>query len=235
MTSRPMTTWMRTALAVLGLAAATAVPGAARACMAGGDTFLASVCMTAAQYCPAGYQPMRGQLLEISQNQALFALLGCAWGGDCRSTFQIPDMRGRAPVAAGHGPGLTEIALGQSRGAETHSLTVEQLAPHTHEATFTPGRELEITATLQAYSSRASREDPVPGSFLSGGGSSVIFGSGGLGANLVELSGLTVEGSAGDGAVVIGETGSGRSFDIQGPVMALHFCIATEGIFPPRP
>ncbi|WPZ36422.1 tail fiber protein [Thalassobaculum sp. OXR-137] len=227
---------IRETLAVCCVAVAAAFPNEAKAsCGPGDSVYIGSVCITAASFCPRGYASMEGQLIAISENSALFSLLGCTWGGDCRTSFAYPDMRGRAPIGVGTGPGLTSIQLGQWRGAETHTLTGEELAQHDHAAEFTAEAGTGATGTLMAYTARASTDTPATGSFISGGGGTSIFGTGGLGAQLVELGGLTIEGgeSAG-GTVDIGDTGSSEPFNIQGPVMGLKFCIATEGIYPPR-
>ncbi|WP_281684439.1 phage tail protein [Thalassobaculum salexigens] len=227
---------IRGALAVCCLAIAGTIPiKASASCGPGDSVYIGSVCMTAISFCPRGYEPMQGQLLAISEYNALFSLLGCAWGGDCRSSFALPDMRGRAPIGVGAGPGLTAIELGEWRGTETHTLTKEELATHNHTATFTPTGGSGATGSLMAYSARASGDTPATGDFISGGGGTSIFGTGGLGAELVELDGLTIEGGqSGGGSVAIADTGSSRPFKIQDPVMGLKFCIATEGLYPPR-
>ena len=73
-----------------------------------------------------------GQLLSIAQNSALFSLLGTNYGGDGRTTFGLPDLRGRVPIHAGNGPGLSDYRLGQEGGSETTTLTIQQLPSHNH-------------------------------------------------------------------------------------------------------
>ncbi len=83
------------------------------------DRYLAEIFMTGANFCPRGTAETNGQILPINQNQALFSLLGTTYGGDGRTTFGLPDMRGRSPLHAGRGPGLSPVNLGQKGGAET--------------------------------------------------------------------------------------------------------------------
>jgi len=112
-------------------------PSISHACCA--EPYIGSVCFTAASYCPEGYLPADGRLLNITQYQALYALLGTTYGGDGRTTFALPDLRGRVPVGSGMGAGLTQnVTLGQKRGTESVALTAAQtpLASHTHLATF---------------------------------------------------------------------------------------------------
>lgn len=81
---------------------------------------------------PRGWATCDGQLLPISQNTALFALLGTTYGGDGRTTFALPDLRGRVPIHMGNGPGLSSYTIGQKSGVETVTLTVPQLPSHNH-------------------------------------------------------------------------------------------------------
>jgi microcystin-dependent protein len=113
------------------------MPGVSEAC--GPEPYIGSVCFTAASYCPEGYLPADGRMLNISQYQALFAVIGNVYGGDGRTTFALPDLRGRVPVGTGMGAGLTQnITIGQKRGTEAVVLTPSQTpqASHTHLATF---------------------------------------------------------------------------------------------------
>jgi microcystin-dependent protein len=89
--------------------------------------------MFAGNFAPRGWAFCDGQLLAVSQNDALFSLLGTIYGGDGRSTFGLPDLRGRLPIHAGSGPGLSPRRLGSKGGAEKVTLTVNQLPSHTHD------------------------------------------------------------------------------------------------------
>lgn len=88
--------------------------------------------MVGFNFAPRGWAECNGQLLPISQNTALFALLGTTYGGDGRVTFALPDLRGRVPLHQGNGPGLSPRTLGESTGTESVALTVNQLPSHTH-------------------------------------------------------------------------------------------------------
>jgi microcystin-dependent protein len=85
-------------------------------------------------FAPRGWAFCNGQLLPIAQNTALFSLLGTTYGGDGRTTFGLPDLRGRAALHYGQGPGLSDRRLGQRSGTETNTLQVANLAAHTHKA-----------------------------------------------------------------------------------------------------
>jgi microcystin-dependent protein len=217
------------ALAVAALAGASP----AEACPT--DPYLGSVCTTVASYCPHGYAEMLGQLEAISDYSALYSLLGCTWGGDCRNSFGIPDMRGRAAAGAGQGPGLSDLRLGMMVGREDTAISIDEMPAHSHTATFTAHN---LTATLSAYDGNGASPKPdttnrylqtVAQNALIPNTQANLYGSG-TGAEVV-LSGLDVNLFA---EVTVGSTGGSQLVDIQSPVMALTYCIALEGMYPPR-
>lgn len=96
------------------------------------DPFLGEIKMFAGDFSPVNWAYCDGQLLSISQNEALFSLLGTIYGGDGRTIFGLPDMRGRVPTHFGQGPGLTGIPLGDRLGTETDKLTLNEIPSHSH-------------------------------------------------------------------------------------------------------
>ena len=95
--------------------------------------FIGSITAFAGNFAPRGWAFCDGQLLSVSQNDALFSLLGTIYGGDGRTTFGLPDLRGRIPIHAGSGPGLTPRNLGAKLGSERVTVGANQLPSHTHE------------------------------------------------------------------------------------------------------
>jgi len=98
------------------------------------EPFIGEIRMFAGNFAPRSWAFCDGQLLSISQNDALFSLLGTIYGGDGRTTFGLPDLRGRIPIHAGQGPGLSQRRLGAKSGMESVTLTNPQLPSHTHNA-----------------------------------------------------------------------------------------------------
>ncbi|SNR78333.1 phage tail protein [Lutibacter flavus] len=96
------------------------------------EPFLAQIIMFAGNFAPRGWAFCEGQILPINQNQSLYSLLGTTYGGDGRTSFALPDLRGRVPMHPGHGNGLSSRTLGQKGGTETNILNVTQLPPHNH-------------------------------------------------------------------------------------------------------
>jgi len=120
----------RTMLA--SLTVAVSVGAAAVPTVMAQEGFLGEIRMVGFTFCPRGWAETNGQLLSIAQNTALFSLLGTTYGGDGRTTFALPDLRGRVPKGQGNGPGLANVLLGARGGAENHTLSVSELPSHTH-------------------------------------------------------------------------------------------------------
>lgn len=98
----------------------------------GSEPFIAEVTLFGGNFAPRGYRFCDGSLLSIAQNTALFSLLGTSFGGDGRTTFALPDLRGRVPVQQGQGPGLSPVVLGETGGVEQQNILLNNLPTHTH-------------------------------------------------------------------------------------------------------
>ncbi|MCG6904002.1 MAG: tail fiber protein [Rhodobacter sp.] len=194
-----------TTLVALGLSAA-ALPGSLQA-QGGGDQILGQMLTVGFNFCPRSWAAAEGQLLPINQNQSLFSLLGCTYGGDCRTTFALPDLRSRVNIGLGQGPGLTSRAWGEKVGTETVTLNATNLASHSH------------AGVLKGSTAAVNTGSPA-GALLGGG------------AFYNALA--TADATARDGSVVIGLAGSNTAFDIRMPYQVLKTCIALQGIFPSR-
>lgn len=163
---------------------------------------------------PKFWLPCNGQLLAINTNQALFSLLGTTFGGDGRTTFGLPDLRGRVPLGWGNGSGLSGNQLGQQGGTENVTLLVTQMPPHTHAAA--------TTATQPCQSGGGGSEAP-SGGFPAAHESADIYST-------------TSNANFGPPAVntSIGIAGASQPHPNQPPYLTLNFCIAVSGIFPSR-
>lgn len=127
------------------------------------EPFLGQVILFAGNFAPRSWAFCQGQILPINQNQALFSILGTTYGGDGRTTFALPDLRGRTPIAAGNGAGLTDRRVGAKVGTQTNTISVAQMPNHTHAASIpisTSGAE-ESEGFLAAASIYA--EEPTSG------------------------------------------------------------------------
>jgi microcystin-dependent protein len=144
------------------------------------EPFVGEIRMFAGNFAPRGWAFCDGQLLAVSQNDALFSLLGTIYGGDGRTTFGLPDLRGRIPIHAGHGPGLSERRLGAKGGAEKVTVTVNQLPSHGHPMqassqnalqTAPNGNVLGQATSIDLYRVTPADEDLASSSILATGGS----------------------------------------------------------------
>ncbi len=144
------------------------------------DPFIGQITMFAGNFAPRQWAFCDGQLLAISQNTALFSILGTTYGGDGRTTFGLPDLRGRVAMHPGNGPGLSSKSLGQTGGSEANTLTVNQLPSHSHP----------LNAKEEANSDNPS------GGFIAGSGSNT-FGT----TSDVPMAGNAVGSAGGNQAV----------------------------------
>lgn len=169
------------------------------------EPFVGEIRMFAGNFAPRGWAFCDGQLLAVSQNDALFSLYGTIYGGDGRTTFGLPDLRGRIPLHQGHGPGLSERRLGSKGGAEKVTLTTNQLASHSHDwngntATATDaGPQGKVLATPS-------------------------------GLRLFEPAGQDTDLASS----TIANTGGSQSHTNLMPTLCVHFIAALVGIYPSR-
>lgn len=145
-----------------------------------------------------------GQLLAISQNQALFSLLGTTFGGDGRTTFGLPDLRGRAPLSAGNGPGLTSRKEGARGGQEVHYLSVAEMPSHNH--VMYPGYTSAATTTSPASAYPSDIGQPVWGNTPNG--------------DMAHMS--------------VGNTGGSQYHENRMPFLTINWLICVQGLFPSR-
>ncbi|UJR79687.1 phage tail protein [Sandaracinus amylolyticus] len=174
------------------------------------EPFLAEVRMFALNFAPRGWAVCNGQLMAISQNTALFALLGTTYGGDGRSTFGLPNLQGAASMGAGQGPGLTPRSLGETGGSATVTLLASEVPSHGHAASF----------------SRAESYEGHPG------GAHAAMTQGGLALYAPAGASSPVTAMS---PMAVGVSGSSLPHNNMMPYLAITFCIALQGIFPQRP
>jgi microcystin-dependent protein len=200
------------------------------------DPYIGSICITAATFCPAGtHVEANGQLLDINQFQTLFSLLSTQYGGDGRTTFAVPDMRGRTPVGVGTGPGLNPVATGVKRGIDYVTLTIQHMPSHSHAATFTPDGG-SSAVSVQASTNTATKPQVAAGDYIASnspmGGAPKFITAADAGTT-VALGGVS-GGSTGGGNVQVENNGGGQAFANYPPQQALKYCIAIQGTYPSR-
>ncbi|MFA8433536.1 MAG: phage tail protein [Marinifilaceae bacterium] len=182
----------------------------------------------AGNFAPRGWAFCQGQLLSVSQNEALFSILGTIYGGDGRTTFALPDLRGRVPIGEGTGPGLTPRWLGLRSGTEINYLTVNQLPAHNHFAVWT---QTAGVATMPASTEPATSEEPGPNLHMSlaeAGGKSYIYGNGTPDTRLQNGTASVA------GTVTLKKTGGNQAFNNIQPFLTIHWIICMIGEYPSR-
>lgn len=193
------------------------------------DEYLAEIRGFGGNFAPRNWAFCQGQLMAISSNQALFSLLGTTYGGDGRTTFALPDLRGRTPLSAGTGPGLSTRKLGQRGGTQTETLTINQIPSHTHIANFTlTGGIAEWPATTGT----ATSEEPAANAHLGAtdaGGNGYIYAAGNTADTNMQNMPVNVTGD-----VTIGPTGGTQAHANLQPFLVINWIICIQGLFPTR-
>lgn len=172
------------------------------------DPFVAEIRIFPFNFAPRGWAWCDGQLLPLSQNTALFSLLGTTYGGNGKSNFALPDLQGRAPMQPGQGPGLSLHDLGETGGSETVSLLESEIPSHSH--------------ALRANTDFADLQTPSPARSMARSQNASAYQST-TNSNVVNLSGNALSPAGGD-----------QPHNNMQPYLTFYFCIALQGVFPPR-
>jgi microcystin-dependent protein len=174
------------------------------------DPFVAEIRIFPFNFPPKGWAFCDGQLLPISQNTALFSLLGTTYGGDGKSTFALPDLQGNAPMHPGQGPGLSLYDLGETGGTETVTLLNSEIPAHAH----TVGRALDANGNTTSPVGHVWSQAPAQ-----------------RGSLLMYHEAPPTQPMAPN---IILPTGGDQPHNNMQPYLTLNFCIALQGVFPPR-
>jgi microcystin-dependent protein len=174
------------------------------------DPFVAEIRIFPFNFAPKGWAWCDGQLLPLSQNTALFSLLGTTYGGDGKSNFALPNLEGSAPIHAGQGPGLSLYDLGQTGGSDTVTLLQSEMPAHSH---------LVMVGTQDA----ADNQVPGPSKILGKSAGAFAYVAGAPAPPLTQMN-----------QNVIGPAGGNAPHNNMMPYLTLYFNIALQGVFPPR-
>jgi microcystin-dependent protein len=170
------------------------------------EPFLAEVRIVGFNFAPRGWAFCDGQILPISQNQSLYSLVGTTYGGDGRTSFALPDLRGRAPIHVGRSNGGAHHSLGQKSGEETHTLAAAEMPQHRHRVSASQDNNTSATPTGHSW---ARARERTYGAFDA--------------AQAVAMASNTLQ-----------NVGGGQAHENMQPYLALNFCIALQGLFPSR-
>lgn len=222
-------------LAVLGLFMATPTQSNAQT-----EPYIGQVATFGFNFCPRGWAPANGQLLSIAQNTALFSLYGTTYGGDGRTTFALPDLRGRATVHAGQSPGLSDYRIGSKFGAEVVTLNSQEMPVHNHPGSASGVSAATATMTGSATATVAATQVKVVQTRGSDSGVSERSGAtadGTISAPTVTvsldnlaISSLDVAGLA----VTTHNVGGSQAHENRTPLLTMTSCVAMVGVFPSR-
>lgn len=200
------------------------------------DPFLGEVRIVGFNFAPYGWALCQGQTMPISQNQALFSLLGVSFGGNGTTTFQLPDLQGRSPVGTGNGLGLSPINIGEKGGQENVTLTVNQLPAHTHIASSSGGVTVTGPVAVPATTTTTG-EGAVPGTgtvlgpVSEGGRPGQLYSTATANTTLAPFN-VTLQGPG--ASYQNSSTGNSLPTPLRNPYLGLTCVIALQGIFPSR-
>jgi microcystin-dependent protein len=173
------------------------------------DPFVAEIRIFPFNFAPKGWAFCDGQILPLSQNTALFSLLGTTYGGDGKSNFALPDMQGNAPMHPGQGPGLSLHDLGETGGSDTVLLLESEMAQHSHFMRAHNGDPADVqnpsSQTVLAQSSQGNA-----------------------------YTATTATGLVNFSTNILTPAGGGQPHNNLMPYLTLNFCIALQGVYPPR-
>ncbi len=172
--------------------------------LAGGQPYVGEVIVVPYNFCPVNFLEANGALVAISEYDTLFTLYGTTYGGDGQVTFAMPDLRGRLPIHAGTGPGLSNYTLGQSGGAESITLNTTNLPSHSH--------------SVLATNSTSDKTGP-GGKFLALASNSISLYFDGPSNRQMDPT-------------MLGLAGTNQPVSVQDPYLAMRICVSAAGIFP---
>ncbi|HEY6044683.1 MAG TPA: tail fiber protein [Nitrosospira sp.] len=178
------------------------------------DQFVAEIRIFPFNFAPTGWAFCDGQLMPISQNTALFSLLGTTYGGDGKSTFALPNMQGNTPMQPGQGPGLSLRDLGEMSGSVTVTLLESEIPVHTHG----------LSNTTTASSFDGDSNNPT----------GAVWAIPGADTGLIVYDKNPGNNKAFMAPQALSITGSSSPHNNRQPYLGLSFCIALQGIYPPR-
>lgn len=200
------------------------------------DGYIGEIRGFAGTFNPMNWAICQGQTLSINQYTALFSIIGVTYGGNGTTNFMLPDLRGRVPVSAGLGTGLTKNwGLGEYYGTETTQLTIANLPVHTHAATTS---SMSVTGTATGSISPRCLNDAggvnTPAGNVMGTATGAYAAAGDADSDMASITAnLTLNGSV-SGSVTVGNTGGSQAFINIQPVLAINWIICLNGMFPTR-
>lgn len=176
------------------------------------EPFVGQLMLVPYAFCPNQWTEAAGQTLQIRMYAALYSVIGVQFGGDGVNTFNLPDLRGRTPIGQGQGPGLPNYLVGSVGGAQQVTLTADQMPDHTHQ----------VDAEVRGAGNDPNSSNPGNAALAAAN----IYAKGGTAD--IPLSSSTL-------SVTVKPAGNGQPVQIQNPYLAMRWCIALQGVYPPRP
>lgn len=211
------------------------------------EAFIGEIRTYGFSFAPRNFAVAQGATLSISQNSALFSLLGTTYGGNGQTTFQLPNIGGRYVMGQGQSPGTSQYVMGEVAGSENITLTQLQMPMHNHIAatTVTPNTSaLAAATTINALAAPTARSQSPANNFPTVGfdptASTIMqnYAAAGAGTAVTMNAGMATTALSGSitapATTTVQTAGGSQPFNIQSPYLVINYCICTAGIFPSR-
>ncbi len=184
------------------------------------EGYIGEIRMFAGNFAPRNWAFCQGQLLAISQNTALFSILGTTYGGDGRTTFGLPDLRGRIPYESGNGPGLPDVRMGAKAGTETNTMTTLTMPSHNHMVAVTKDK-------IKIPVGEGTREEAAPDdAYLTTQAANFYASAATAGQHYAPLIAQL--------SATLGQTGSQQPYNNLQPFLAMNYVVCLTGVYPSR-
>jgi len=208
------------------------------------DQYLGVIHALGFQFAPLNFAYCSGGIVAVTQNSALFSLLGTSFGGDGRTTFGLPDLRGRTAIGQFRGPGLADWTMGQAPGVETYTLTAQELPMHTHEHSYSAaggGGSTEVSVSVAKAAGQTQTPSDgdyigMPATALGPQGNLYVPAAAAQSAGTASIGGVSATGGAefDNKSLTIANAGASQAFPLLQPSLVINYCICTQGLYPSR-
>ena len=196
------------------------------------DPLMGTIITWGPNFPPLNWAFCDGQLMSIGSNPALYSLIGTIYGGDARTTYSLPDSRGRSFIGTGYAPGMLPYNQGVRGGLEFVTLSHSEMPVHTHTATSSGGSGSSV---VPAINTPATTDTPAPGHYLAKGNTTIDFVNHTVEMYAAGTPDTYIEGSSsGAGSITISNAGSSSSHENRSPYIVTRYIISLSGVYPSR-
>ncbi|WDV45720.1 tail fiber protein [Clostridiaceae bacterium M8S5] len=199
------------------------------------EGFIGEIRMFAGNFAPKGWAFCNGQIMSISSNQALFSILSTTYGGDGRTSFALPDLRGRVAIGTGEGAGLSGKVLGQRGGVEYVKLSAHEMPTHTHAATTSCNIDISATGTIKCTNGGVDTNNPEGNNISQSKSTTKVYSDGESNKRMKEGNvDINIDQTNFNLSTQITEAGGNNPHTNMQPYSCINYIICIDGLYPPK-